>query len=110
MSSPRGSPAPVLHGGWVLAHGAEPARFAIWGEEPFGRPRPRSMRKRKPLPHRPAPHPFALSDDGIRHALSVLGLTPWLSQGSVRQLAASLPTVDREPRPGRAAEAYSLPA
>src|SRR5438105_7800747 len=101
MPAARVSPPPVLHGGWLLARGAEPARFAIWGEEPLSpRGRPRPTRKRRPAKaaNRPPPHPFALTDDGIRHALSVLGLTPWISQSSVRQVVACLPaSVDGGP-------------
>ena len=102
MPAARGMPAPVLHGGWVLARGAEPARFAIWGEEPLSpRGRPLPARKRRAVPHRPPPHPFALSDDGIRHALSVLGLTSWISQSSVRRVVARLPSTELNPGPGR---------
>ncbi|HTD78409.1 MAG TPA: SNF2 helicase-associated domain-containing protein, partial [Chloroflexota bacterium] len=39
------------------------------------------------------PHPFALSDDGVRHALSVLGLTRWASQTNVRRVFACLPSM-----------------
>jgi superfamily II DNA or RNA helicase len=39
------------------------------------------------------PHPFALSDDGVRHALSVLGLTRWATQTNVRRAFACLPSV-----------------
>src|ERR671929_1700449 len=98
MPVARGTPPPVLHGAWVLARGGEPAGFAIWGEEPLSpRGRPLTTRKRKQLPRRPPPHPFALTDDGIRHALSVLGLTTWATQGSVRQVVACLPSTDGGP-------------
>jgi SNF2 family DNA or RNA helicase len=44
------------------------------------------------------PHPFALSDDGVRHALSVMGLTRWATQTNVRQVFACLPSLpDAEP-------------
>jgi SNF2 family DNA or RNA helicase len=44
------------------------------------------------------PHPFALSDDGVRHALSVMGLTRWATQTNVRQVYACLPSLpDAEP-------------
>jgi SNF2 family DNA or RNA helicase len=47
------------------------------------------------------PHPFALSDDGVRHALSVMGLTRWATQTNVRQVAACLPSsLDSEALPG----------
>src|SRR5947209_10779266 len=99
MPAVRGIPAPVLHGGWVLARGGEPARFAIWGEEPLSpRGRPLASRKRRQIAHRPPPHPFALTDDGIRHALSVLGLTTWATQGSVRQVVTCLPSNDAGPQ------------
>src|SRR5919199_5449123 len=98
MPAARGMPPPVLHGAWVLAREGEPAGFAIWGEEPLSpRGRPLSTRKRKQLPRRPPPHPFALTDDGIRHALSVLGLTTWATQGSVRQVVACLPSTEAGP-------------
>src|SRR5919199_1774172 len=98
MPAARGMPAPVLHGAWVLAREGEPAGFAIWGEEPLSpRGRPLTTRKRKQLPRRPPPHPFALTDDGIRHALSVLGLTTWATQGSVRQVVACLPSTEAGP-------------
>ncbi len=46
------------------------------------------------VPH----HPFALSDDGVRHALSVMGLTRWATQTNVRQVLACLPsTPESEP-------------
>jgi SNF2 family DNA or RNA helicase len=103
----------VLHGGWVLASRETPAGFAVWGEQsPNVRIRQRVPRKRPtaegrgPLGQRPAspppppapPHPFALSDDGVRHALSVMGLTRWATQSNVRQVFACLPTLpDAEP-------------
>src|SRR5579859_2689042 len=99
---PRTRPsASVLHGGWVLASGETAAGFAIWGEQSPGvRVRPRPQRKRPvgenargQLPSRTAPppvvvpsHPFALSDDGVRHALSTMGLTRWATQTNVRQV------------------------
>jgi superfamily II DNA or RNA helicase len=47
-------------------------------------------------------HPFALSDDGVRHALSVMGLTRWAAQTNVRQIFALLPTApEAEPPYGR---------
>jgi SNF2 family DNA or RNA helicase len=105
----------VLHGGWVLAHADVPAGFAIWGEQsPNVRTRPRVAR-RKPAPDAratpirgtppppPPPHPFALTDDGVRHALSVLGLTRWATQTNVRQVFASLPS--SEVGPHRSTEA-----
>jgi SNF2 family DNA or RNA helicase len=102
-------PAPVLHGGWVLARGSESAGFAIWGEEPLSpRGRPLTSRKRKQLPRRPPPHPFALTDDGIRHALSVLGLTTWATQGSVRQVVACLPSTEAGPH--RSTDPVETPA
>jgi hypothetical protein len=97
----------VLHGGWVLASGDTPAGFAIWGEQsPNLRIRPRISRRRavaegrgpfgqRPTPPPPPapPHPFALSDDGVRHALSVMGLTRWATQTNVRHVFACLPTL-----------------
>src|SRR5918911_269827 len=88
----------VLHGGWVLASGGAAAGFAIWGEESPTLRRPRSARPRKRLEHRPPPHQFALSDDGIRHALSMLGLTQWASQSNVRHVAACLPSTEAGPQ------------
>src|SRR5947209_18945214 len=99
--------ASVLHGGWVLASGGTPAGFAIWGEQsPNVRLRSRVPRKRPtagegrgpglrgaPPPVVVPPHPFALSDDGVRHALSVLGLTRWASQTNVRRVFACLPSM-----------------
>jgi SNF2 family DNA or RNA helicase len=98
-----------LHGGWVLASHDTPAGFAIWGEQsPNVRVRPRVPRRRAPAsesrglsgvragtsPPVVAPtHPFALSDDGVRHALSVLGLTRWATQSNVRRVHACLPSV-----------------
>ena len=38
-------------------------------------------------------HPFALSDDGVRHALSLMGLTRWATQTNVRQVFAELPSL-----------------
>jgi SNF2 family DNA or RNA helicase len=97
-----------LHGGWVLASRETPAAFAIWGEQsPNVRVRPRVPRKRAsasdgrpPFGQRPAqpivvapPHPFALSDDGVRHALSIMGLTRWATQTNVRHVFAHLPSL-----------------
>src|SRR5690348_3061721 len=96
----------VLHGGWVLASTEAPAGFAIWGEQsPNVRVRPRVPRRRPsvdgrvPFGQRPAqpavvvpPHPYALSDDGVRHALSLMGLTRWATQTNVRQVFARLPS------------------
>src|SRR4051812_26586088 len=103
--------AAVLHGGWVLAHGNVPAGFAIWGEQsPNVRLRPRNTRRRAapdmrppslrggpPPPPPPPPHPFALTDDGVRHALSVLGLTRWATQTHVREVFACLPSSEAGP-------------
>src|SRR5438128_7879815 len=100
---PRSRPSSsVLHGGWVLASRDTPAGFAIWGEQsPNVRTRPRTPRRRAagsesrgplgtragtPPPVVAPPHPFALSDDGVRHALSVLGLTRWATQTNVRRV------------------------
>lgn len=92
----------------MLASPEAPAGFAIWGEQsPNVRIRPpRAPRKRpnadgrSPFAPRPAqpvvivpPHPFALSDDGVRHALSVMGLTRWATQTNVRHVFACLPSV-----------------
>jgi len=86
------------------------AGFAIWGEQsastrPRPRPRARPAAEGRGLTPRggPAPvvvphHPFALSDDGVRHALSVMGLTRWATQTNVRQVLACLPsTPESEP-------------
>jgi SNF2 family DNA or RNA helicase len=98
----------------VLASGDTPAGFAIWGEQsPNVRVRPRSPRKRSasaegrtPYGQRPSqpavvvpPHPFALSDDGVRHALSLMGLTRWATQTNVRQVFARLPSLPAEEPP-----------
>ncbi|HET6320092.1 MAG TPA: hypothetical protein VFG86_26850, partial [Chloroflexota bacterium] len=61
------------------------------------------------------PHPFALSDDGVRHALSVMGLTRWATQTNVRLVQACLPSsVDSESAPGgsphRSTEPIESPA
>jgi SNF2 family DNA or RNA helicase len=106
----------------VLASGDSPAGFAIWGEQsPTVRVRPRPQRRRPVaesrgmLPSRsgagapvvvPA-HPFALSDDGVRHALSMMGLTRWATQTNVRQVYACLPSspeVDQQSEPHRSSE------
>ena len=97
----------------MLASGDMPAAFAIWGEQsPNVRIRPRpphrragSSEGRGPFGQRPAqpvaiapPHPFALSDDGVRHALSVMGLTRWATQTNVRHVFACVPSLpDAEP-------------
>jgi SNF2 family DNA or RNA helicase len=84
----------------VLATHDTPAGFAIWGEQsPLARSRAKPDRKRPARDTRPGaePHPFALSGDGVRHALSVLGLTRWASQTNVRQVSARLPTSDAGP-------------
>jgi SNF2 family DNA or RNA helicase len=112
----------VLHGGWVLPSGGGTAGFAIWGEQsPTVRVRPRPQRTRTVgegrggLPSRTgaAPpvvvpsHPFALSDDGVRHALSIMGLTRWATQTNVRQVFACLPSspeVDLQSEPHRSTE------
>jgi len=103
----------------VLASPEAPAGFAIWGEQSANvriRP-PRAPRKRAnpsdgrspfaPRPAQPAvvvpAHPFALSDDGVRHALSVMGLTRWATQTNVRQVFACLPSLPSEEPP------YSAP-
>src|SRR5579864_6193586 len=105
---PRSRPtSSVLHGGWVLASDDAPAGFAIWGEQSPGvRIRARLPRRRATTPDgraafgqraaQPAVvaprHPYALSDDGVRHALSVMGLTRWATQTNVRQVFACLPS------------------
>jgi len=103
--------AAVLHGGWVLANADVPAGFAIWGEQsPNVRirprlprrkvgtePRPGTVRSGPPPPPPPPPHPFALTDDGVRHALSVLGLTRWATQTHIRQVFACLPSSEAGP-------------
>jgi SNF2 family DNA or RNA helicase len=91
----------------VLASGGAGAGFAIWGEQsPNVRVRVRTPRKRSNSPDGrssfgPRPqqlavvvpaHPFALSDDGVRHALSLMGLTRWATQTNVRQVFAGLPS------------------
>src|ERR1043166_3686475 len=109
---PRSRPsAAVIHGSWVLPSRDLRAGFAIWGEQsPNVRVRPRIPRRRAVvegrgvLPSRPGaataavilPHPFSLSDDGVRHALSVMGLTRWVTQTNVRQVYACLPTRETE--------------
>ena len=93
----------------MLASRDTPAGFAIWGEQsPNVRLKPRPPRRRAPssdgrgplgtragAPPRviAPPHPFALSDDGVRHALSVLGLTRWATQTNVRRVFACVPSV-----------------
>jgi SNF2 family DNA or RNA helicase len=52
-------------------------------------------------------HPFALSDDGVRHALSIMGLTRWATQTNVRQVFACLPSspeIDLQSEPHRSTE------
>ena len=93
-----------------MASADSAAGFAIWGEQsastrPRPRPRARPAAEGRGLTPRggPAPvvvphHPFALSDDGVRHALSVMGLTRWATQTNVRQVLACLPsTPESEP-------------
>ncbi len=102
--------AAVLHGGWVVASENVPAGFAIWGEQsPNVRIRPRQQRRvttppssgvrslAPPPPPPPSLHPFALTDDGVRHALSVMGLTRWATQTHVRQVYACLPSAEAGP-------------
>ena len=99
----------------MLASSDVPAGFAIWGEQSSDvRQRPRTPRRRPAADARILaarggaatavvipPHPFALSDDGVRHALSVMGLTRWATQTNVRQVAACLPSsLDSEALPG----------
>src|SRR4051794_17082854 len=127
---PRTRPsAPVLHGGWVLSSGEIPAGFAIWGEQPPDvRIRPRAPRRRPAADNRiiaarggqaaavvTPHHPFALSDDAVRHALSVMGMTRWATQTNVRLVLACLPSsVDSESAPGgsphRSTEPIDSPA
>ena len=112
---PRARPsASVLHGGWVLASGDTPAGFAVWGEQsperarrgrasPRRRPQPSDGRglgfRGSPPPVVVPPHPFALSDDGVRHALSIMGLTRWATQTNVRQVFACLPSLPESEPP-----------
>ena len=93
----------------MLASSETPAGFAIWGEQSANvRVRPRLPRRRGAaldgragIGSRPGaappvvipPHPFALSDDGVRHALSIMGLTRWATQTNVRQVLAYLPSL-----------------
>src|SRR5712664_3570198 len=115
----RPSASSVLHGGWVLASADTAAGFAIWGEQsastrPRPRPRARSAAEGRGAASRggPAPvvvpqHPFALSDDGVRHALSVMGLTRWATQTNVRLVNACLPStpeIDLRSEPHRSTE------
>jgi SNF2 family DNA or RNA helicase len=113
----------------VLASGDVPAGFAVWGESPPDvRIRPRAPRRRpvadsriisarggQPPPVVTPHHPFALSDDGVRHALSIMGLTRWATQTNVRLVNACLPSsVDSESAPGgsphRSTEPIDSPA
>src|SRR5579859_8195605 len=107
----RPTAASVLHGGWVLASANTAAGFAIWGEQsasmrPSPRPRRRPVADSRATAARGGPppivvphHPFALSDDGVRHALSVMGLTRWATQTNVRQVYASLPSMPQSEPP-----------
>ncbi|HEY0584322.1 MAG TPA: DEAD/DEAH box helicase [Chloroflexota bacterium] len=96
----------------MLASEDTPAGFAIWGEQsPNVRLRPRAPRKRaaadgRPLGTRSGPqppvipqHPFALSDDGVRHALSVMGLTRWATQTNLHRVLACLPSTPQSEPP-----------
>ena len=99
----------------MLASGENPAGFAIWGEQsPNVRIKLRTPRRRSatlesrgllgvrgnaPPPVVAPAHPFALSDDGVRHALSVMGLTRWATQTNVRQVFAWLPTTPQSEPP-----------
>jgi hypothetical protein len=95
----------------VLASGDTGASFAIWGEQsgsarPAPRPRKRPIAESRGLAARGSPppivvphHPFALSDDGVRHALSVMGLTRWATQTNVRQVYACLPSTPQSEPP-----------
>src|SRR5205814_5068299 len=62
------------------------------GRGPFG------QRPAQPVVVAP-PHPFALSDDGVRHALSVMGLTRWATQTNVRHVFACLPSTPSDEPP-----------
>jgi len=106
----------------VLASGDIAAGFAIWGEQsPMVRARPRIPRRRSVAESRNAlnsrsgaappvvvpAHPFALSDDGVRHALSTMGLTRWATQTNVRLVNACLPStpeIDLQSEPHRSTE------
>jgi SNF2 domain-containing protein/SNF2 helicase protein/helicase-like protein len=99
----------------VLASPEAPAAFAIWGEQSPNvrirpprapRKRPTSTDGRSPFAPRPAQpavvvpaHPFALSDDGVRHALSIMGLTRWATQTNVRHVYACLPSLPSDEPP-----------
>lgn len=76
-----------------------PAAFALWGEsDPTTRkPRPAARPRRgAPVPYPPA-HPFALTGDALRHALSTLELTAWATRATVASAIAVLPSASEAP-------------
>ncbi len=85
----------VLHGAWIPAASDADGIFALWGEQAGGRVR--RVRPPKRRPPGPPVHPFALTEDGVRHALSTLGLTRWTGSSTGRAALARLPTGEAGP-------------
>ena len=85
----------VLHGSWVCAQGAHPARFVLWGETaPAGRPRAR----RRSNTAAARPHPFAATGDELRVALVDQGVP--LAEGlEPAEMLAQLPSAEGLPLP-----------
>ncbi len=99
----------VLHGAWIAARPGYSAALALWGEQPPARPgarRPAPRKRRQP--GGPAPHPFALSGDGLRHIFSTLNLGAWATPSNVQSVCARLPSVDGSPQ--RSGEAVPDPS
>jgi SNF2 family DNA or RNA helicase len=86
----------VLHATWL----DRPGRLAVWAER-GGRPRaPARRRGRPPSRPRPASHPFAVSPDGIRHAIAALGglgLQDAVAKSSDADLLLRLPSAGDGP-------------
>ncbi len=85
----------VLHGAWIPAASDADGVFALWGEQAAERVRRGRPPKRRP----PGPpvHPFALTEDGVRHALSTLGLMRWTGSSTGRSALARLPSGEAGP-------------
>ena len=85
----------ALHGSWIPASGARPARFALWGEVSAGGARPRARRRLMPAPQ---PHPFAASPAQLQAFLASLE-TPLDAVPETVHVLAQLPSADGRPLP-----------